>query len=58
MDTHEYNPYGLNNNTTTSQCGPAYTGPGDPSVGSLTLASIATHKEADSKRPYGLNPSG
>jgi len=24
---------------------------GDPSVGSLTLASIATYKEADSKRP-------
>jgi len=24
---------------------------GDPSVGSLILASITTHKEADSKRP-------
>ena len=30
---------------------PLTRGMGDPSVGSLTLANITTHKEANSKRP-------
>jgi len=42
---------GFDNNNNTSQCDPAYAGSGEIQVvGNLTLESITTHKEADSKR--------